>query len=574
MKISKLSFSQISENMGKAFRRFPFTIIAILTFAGFLLVQIHSGQNDYVDERVWVFLPLAIFGSLSFYLFAENRLSCLLKNLLNGSIILLTAWYAFRLSSPIVQAEIIRTITIGLSFGVAVFFAPFISNKNQTKFWNYFLKTFVRLLIALIFAGVFMAGLSLAFFSLDKLFGANIPDRFYGYLAVLCFVVFFPLYFLSSISDENAQSENADFEFPRLLKILGLYILLPILSIYGLILYGYLIKIIVAWQLPNGWVSWLVSILGIAGFLTMFILHPLKLKNEDKIVRFFFRYFPVILVPLLVLMFVGILRRFSDYGITINRLLVLLLNLWMFGTCIYLFITKSNRLKGIFVSFSVVAFLSAIGPWSVFSITKHSLKGELNQLLTEMNWSTTQKNDVSKLKTKNLNEKDQGRLYNVIDYLSKNYGEKAVRPFYSSTLGENATKNDFLNALNINVLKNQETFSFHSQEKANLISLRDYNQLIRIVNLTNKSKVEINDTLSVELNGSSLILTNTAKQQKLNISMENVIRKSLENEERSPISKDYVIQGSNYELLIQHLSGEKNDNLWEINNLNALLLLN
>ena len=128
-----------------------------------------------------------------------------------------------------------------------------------------------------------MAGLSLALLSLDKLFGMNIPDNSYGYLSVLCFVLFGSVYFLSSLPRLSKSEEEKTVDFPKIYKILGLYILLPILGIYILILYVYLAKIIVTWELPNGWVSWLVSILGIVGYLTISLLHPLLLlPNPQK----------------------------------------------------------------------------------------------------------------------------------------------------------------------------------------------------------------------------------------------------------------------------------------------------
>jgi len=77
--------------------------------------------------------------------------------------------------------------------------------------------------------------------------------------------------------------------------------------------------------------------LALGGFLSMMILYPLRLQSENKVVTYFSKYFPVIIFPLLILMTIGIFRRFDDYGLTINRGYVFLLNLWLYGICIYLF---------------------------------------------------------------------------------------------------------------------------------------------------------------------------------------------------------------------------------------------
>ena len=283
MAFPKFSFKNFGEKLQQALMRFPITIAAILTFAVLMIIQIHNNFKDLFDERLWWMLGLTILLSLAFYLFAENRIGCLLKNILNVLLIACVAWFTFTLQKPVVEAEIIRILVLGVSFGAAVFFAPYITGKRPLEFWNYVLNVIYQLITAYVFAGVLMAGLSLALLSLDKLFGMNIPDNSYGYLSVLCFVLFGSVYFLSSLPRVNKNEEEKPIEFPKIYKILGLYILLPILGIYILILYVYLAKIIVTWELPNGWVSWLVSILGIVGYLTISLLHPLLLlPNPQK----------------------------------------------------------------------------------------------------------------------------------------------------------------------------------------------------------------------------------------------------------------------------------------------------
>jgi len=600
MKLTKISFELIGEKLQTAVKRFPLTVAAVLTLAGFIFVQIHSRENNYVDQRVWYFLPLGILASLAFYLFAENRIRCILKNILNAVIVGLLALYAFTLQKPVVEAEIIRSVMLGVSFTLAIFFAPYITGKNQLKFWDYLQETFFQLVMAFFFGAVFMAGLSLALVSLDQLFGVNIPDRYYGYLATTCFAVFSPLYFLSSVSKENPTEEMAEISFPHFLKILGLYILLPILGVYLVILYGYLIKIIASWQLPNGWVSWLVSVLGIAGYLTMFILYPIStlppnplkggLKETDEsqhsemsdisspfrgLGGFFTRFFPLLLLPLLILMFVGIMRRFSDYGITINRLLVLILNLWLFGISIYLFIVKNRHIKWIFISFAMVAFLSAVGPWSVMKVTKSSMTSELKTLLAETRWNSSEKMDTSNLKLLTLKREKQERLRDIINYLSNKYGKDLIRPFYEKKLGNKATEYDFINALGVSEdFKQDEYFSNYHQSANIALDIKDYHQLIKLSRISSKDEYEINDTLSASIVDENLIISNKINHQKLKISLKDIVQKAIERNKKLTDNKDFIVDGIDYKLIVYTIDGKKdNSNRLTINNLEAIILL-
>ena len=73
----------------------------------------------------------------------------------------------------------------------------------------------------------------------------------YEYLRFLFYIVYAELFYGTNSNNVNSMSTNVT--DPAIYKVLGLYILLPILAIYTVILYGYLIKIIATWELPNGW---------------------------------------------------------------------------------------------------------------------------------------------------------------------------------------------------------------------------------------------------------------------------------------------------------------------------------
>ena len=139
MAFPKFTFQNFGEKLQQALMRFPLTIVAILSFAVLMIIQIHNNFKDRFDERLWWMLGLTILLSLAFYLFAENKISCLLKNLLNVFLTGCLAWFTFTLQKPVVEAEIIRILVLGVSFGAAVFFAPYITNKRPLEFWNYVL---------------------------------------------------------------------------------------------------------------------------------------------------------------------------------------------------------------------------------------------------------------------------------------------------------------------------------------------------------------------------------------------------------------------------------------------------
>jgi len=572
MAFPKFTFQNFGEKLQQALTRFPITIAAIITFAVLMIIQIHNNFKDRFDERLWWLLGLSILLSLAFYIFAENRINCLLRNLVNVLLIGCLAWFTFTLQKPVVEAEIIRMLVLGVSFGAAVFFAPFITGKRPLEFWNYVLDVIYQLITAYVFAGILMAGLSLALLSLNKLFGMNIPDNWYSYLSVLCFVLFGSVYFLSSLPRVNKNDEETTVEFPKIYKILGLYILLPILGIYILILYVYLAKIIVTWKLPDGWVSWLVSILGITGYLTISLLHPVYLKGDNKPAKLFTRFFPVIILPLLILMFVGIMRRLSDYGITINRLYVLLLNLWLFGVSIYLFIIRTKQVKWIYISFAAIAFLLSVGPWSVFSITKHTLKSELTRLYTDAKpFIRDQKNP----EIAGIDAAKQKRLYDITTYLKQTYGKESVKSIIVSVFGKNVNPDNLMTVPAIyEDEKFDKFFSVYTKEKDFKLQITDYKTYIRLNKDFNDNYLYKSDSLSVGINNTKLEITQNGKISAV-IPLDKLISISAENDKNELSPEEATFTAENYKLVVFALEGNrktKNKKV-EITNLKAILFL-
>lgn len=560
-------FSNFGEKLQIAITRFPLTFACVIAVAVLFVLAIHTDTDNIFMK--WIMAGVvSAFGTLAIYLFAEYRLKKLLTTTINFVFIGLIFLLFFRFSKNISDANATQFVILAMSFFMAMFFAGYISEKNSLRWWDNLQNTLFHLVISAFFAGVLMAGLGLAIVSLDKLFGLKIDDKVYAYLAVFCFVLFMPSYFLSQLSEKTASDESFSISYPMIFKILGLYILLPILAIYTLILYGYLFKIIASWELPNGWVSWLVSILGFVGFLTMVILHPLNLKGENKIIRFFSRFFPLIFFPLLVLMLVGIVRRFSDYGITINRLLVLILNIWFFGISIYLFISRSRQPKWILISFATIALLSAVGPWSVINLTEKSLKNELSQLLSDANWTNS---DASQIKT--LDTAKQIRLSDVAYYLQRTYGIESIRPMFSS-LGENATVENMLNKLEITdpqIVQNNY-FTVNMPQASFDFDVTDYKKAIYLLKIYDKNELYKSDSVIITLENGNIKLVQNNIETK--ITLDPIIDKALPMKGNSLDAKDLTIENSDYKLIIFNLDGQrKAENQVQINYITGILLL-
>ena len=329
-RIKTVRWQSITETLLNAFKRFPVAATATIGLCISLLLLVNlpyeqvKGSILYepVYWYVWVgALPLAVSIVLGF----ENRLNPTIRHSVSLLAVLLWSLYGYLSNdTPEHFFGTLAFIAPIVTFFSALFWAAFLKKNTDTSFWNFSYLLCIQILTGLLFTSVLAAGLSLALFSIDTLFGCEFKSEMYSNIHVLCYTLFFPFYLLGNIPIAST-TETKVRPFAQAWKILGLYILLPLLILYGTILYAYLIKIIIQWQLPDGWVSALVSILTIGGAITLFMLYPLC-PQENRPLKFFRQWFGILLLPLLILMTIGIIRRFQDYGITIRttaQLLVL-----------------------------------------------------------------------------------------------------------------------------------------------------------------------------------------------------------------------------------------------------------
>jgi len=575
--MKKISFKSWIEKIRLVTLRFPFTMFFLLGLAFNLFLQINNKTVE-IQPHTWAFFSIGIVLSLVVSLFLEDFKNIIVNVGLNLLAICLLLVYAITLPEKLLPVHFYQLIIIGLVFLLMAFVVSFLKKNKDIPFWEFSKTCLLQLIISFIFAQVLMLGLSLAVFSLHELFKIDIQSEVYQNLAVICYALIAPVYFLANVPDKT-EKHKTEYSFPVFMKILGLYILLSILAIYSLILYVYLAQIIVKWELPNGWVSMLVSVLGLGGFLCMLILYPLRLEKENKVVNLLSKYFPLLLLPLLVLMSVGIFRRLGDYGLTINRCYVLIINIWLYGICIYLFLSKSNHLKWIIISFAAVAFLTSVGPWSVFNVTRNSLNNELEQLLTDAHLMKNGKVSIQKNKTLTVDTIVQVKLIEKIRYLSNNYGNESLQKFFPSSIKDKSVST-ILRELNLKDINSYYITAFYSASldspKSGKIDISPFGTFMKISVSQGVDLVYNDIDLTIKYDDKNRMLIVKSKNKSflilLNEKFEMIKDKNLNNENREFTADELTIKTGDFKLIICNFNAEADiDNNYKIKTLEAYL---
>lgn len=304
-------------------------------------------------------------------------------------LVLLMCFYLFVLPEEkklITEKYIFILVPAYILSHLFVSIAPFLKDKQEeNRFWQYNKTLFVNFFLTIVFTGVLCGGVQLALLAVNHLFGLSWEYEIYlrVFFALLIFgsAVIFGMFHV-----EGLKKMEESRPYPVVIAFFTQFILIPLLLIYAGILYIYGIKILLTWDLPRGWVSYLILTYGMLGILALLLVHPLLGGSSKAWVGWFKKLFYYSLLPLLALLFVAIGTRISEYGFTEARYFVLLLALWLtFVTC-YFILSAKPSIRTIPYSLWTAGLCALILPYiNALDLSVRSQKKAFMQLLVKEN---------------------------------------------------------------------------------------------------------------------------------------------------------------------------------------------
>ncbi|MGZ5272682.1 MAG: DUF4153 domain-containing protein [Kaistella sp.] len=411
--------SQIFGKTGGILREYPMVLLMSFLGAVSLMCFAHGNFNSHPNFFVFVkFALVACLGiSLMFALkILSQRVGKRLILEIAGVIFLIFFYFLLPKDEKYFTDRYIFLIlpTFILSH-LLVSFIAFFGKEKEMNFWQYNKNLFLNLFLTAVFTGVLTGGVELAILAVDKLFDFNFNERYY--IETFYFLAIFGSSFIFLLFNEKGLFHlEKDGTYPVILKFFTQYILIPLLIIYAVILYFYSAKILFNWELPRGWVSYLILAYSLVGILALLLVHPLKESSTKSWVRIFSKIFYYTLIPLLILLFTAIFTRILEYGYTEPRYFVLLTAIWLTGVVFYFISAKRPTIKFVPVSLFAFGLFSLIFPYlNTFSVAKRSQKTELQNILSQNNLLENGKINF----TKKISDRVAEEVSNKFDFLAK-----------------------------------------------------------------------------------------------------------------------------------------------------------
>lgn len=488
---------KINEIFGKTddiLRRYP--MVLLMSFLGSLSLMCFAHVNFNSNPYFFVFIKFALVSCLGISLmFALKMLSQRIgkQTLLEISGVLFLVFFYFLLPQEekyFTERYAFLIVPAFILSHLLVSFIAFFGKEKEVNFWQYNKNLFINIFLTGVFTGVLTGGVELAILAIDQLFSFNFNERYY--LETFYFLSIFGSSFIFLLFNEKGLSAlEKNGTYPVILKFFTQYILIPLLLIYAVILYLYSAKILINWELPRGWVSYLILAYSVVGILALLLVHPLKHESTTSWVRIFSKIFYFTLIPLLVLLFTAIFTRILEYGYTEPRYFVLLLAIWLTLVVFYFIFTPKATIKFVPISLFAIGLFALVCPYlNTFSVAKRSQKTELKNILNQNNLVKNGKIDFSV----KVSDTVADEISNKIGFLVKRDEKEFVLNYmnlkHQKIITNKINKGDFYGIQsqvrsafsNVDKTKNSFGENFELIAENKLIFVQDYDFFARVGN--------------------------------------------------------------------------------------------
>lgn len=372
-----------------AVSRFPGVVVMLLVLA---VVATSNIAREVSSVRLILSIIVATFFALAAHVLLEKEGRDLLKKLLliPAAALAGMAFYFVGLmgltNDPLgigPQKFMIRTWLV-----CTVLFLLFLaiqSLRNKVVFGPVFMSVFKAFFTTLLFSGVIFGGLSLIFAAIDNLQILRIDPKTYAYAAVWVWILVAPVILLSLLmtyhkDEKSIERDKKLSSCPTFFRILLLYVIIPLLIIYTIVLLIYLAKTLMTVTGQE-----LLRPLIMSYSIAVIILYLLTSEIENKFASFFRLVFPKIMAAIALYQIVVSILAFTKQGVDFSEYFIILISVYavIAGVLMSIFPVQKNVIH-ILVLCGVAIF--ALLPFvNFYHVSVTSQKSVLSDVLDRNN---------------------------------------------------------------------------------------------------------------------------------------------------------------------------------------------
>lgn len=551
--------NKVYDKLKKSVDRFPETIFISFLLVVILIMIVHDIYDEEVLENISLTIGLGIPMSAVIKLIVERfKLNKKIRIIIDTITVILLLIYYFLL--PNISNQFIQqyTVLIGvllISFTMIPYF------YSREVYQVYLLKILNAFFVTFLYSIVLYLGIASMIFAVDSLFSLNLVSEIYIDIYIIIAGTFSITNFLGSIP---SYRDNMWVElYPKVYRVLFIYILMPIAITYTIILHAYFIKVAITGTIPEGLIGNLVIWYALASIVLIFFTLPLK----DSFANKFNRYFPLAMIVPTIMMIVVIIIRVNGYGITVTRYYAIIASIWIIGVVCYLIISKKIHSVNIVISGIVLLMVSAFGPLNAYNITINSQNNKFEKYLSNLK---VLENNKLVIKDKTYTNEEQKKILSFIRYFENIDKLKHIEVLPEGFTLENM-EDYFGFEYNYYIPKTKTNYiNYFYDLENNVINVKDVDYIINL-QLNNKMIFEQEDIM---INYNNKIFTVQKNNQTIYANdignIANKVHIKLDNKQANTLDDVSVIDENDklvIKYIIENMNGEWDEAGKEFNNL-------
>jgi hypothetical protein len=376
----KRQLTKIIEGLESSVRRFPETVAVALALVIVGIVMNHLDYDDELMDRLAKFIIVLIMGVplMAGVKLLVERMNLSVVKRIGIDVVVVAFLFVYRGIVPdeIGSEFMIKYFLILTSSLLFFSLVPYVLKRNNYS--RYILKLITAFFITILFSIVLYGGLNAIIFTIEQLFEVNIDNTIHFDLFIIIAGLFSVTHFLSRIPSVDEELETY---YPPVLKGLFIYIIIPLISIYTVILYAYFIRLILLREFPINMLGHLVVWYGLISVIILFFVN--QIKDENLLVGRFYKWMPIAIAIPLGMLFAAIGSRIADFGMTPSRYFVVISGIWIALSMAYIYFTKNLRSSLLVIMAIAVLLISGYGPQSAFNLSLANQTVRFENLLVD-----------------------------------------------------------------------------------------------------------------------------------------------------------------------------------------------
>lgn len=500
----KDSFKFIFDKLMRSLERFPMTLLVTMAFVIVSIVLIHADYNaDYTEtlERMLMAITLAVPLTACAKLISERLKQNQVQTLVvQFAALTIAGIYYWLMPEDINEYFVMRFMALWMILFFGFLMAPYFYKRLGLA--QYILHLAGKFFLTSLFSVVLFGGLSMMVFTIEALFNVNWWDEVYIDLFFIIAGTFGMTHFLGCIPEIETQLTRENYS--KIFKSLFLYILLPIVSVYTVILYAYFIKILIGFKLPEGIIGNLVLWYALVSVGTLFFVRDLR--DEVKWLEKFMKvYIPLMTVPLGML-FLAIFIRIDAYGLTMPRYFVVALGVFSVVNLIIMWFKKTDTAVVNMVVLMTMIGITFFGTLSGYQLTLADQTHRLETLLENQNMLDA---DGKLMANADLDKEQKGIISDKINFLLRTYDVEQI-----DVLPADFSRNTAKLYLGFEIDPyngydnfTEKYFSYYQKGESKVIAIKDADYMVSVNRQQRVLKTTLGETYTIEKTEASQILT-------------------------------------------------------------------